>query len=135
MTDPDEPDNSGLAPGDAAGTPPTKDFAGDDSVTGSAAAVDVMGSLTRRRAELDARERALNLRENMLAAGEARVDQKIGALKAMQTQMQALLTQRDAKQDAQIASLVKTYSAMKPRMPRASSTTCPTTCCCRWPRA
>ena len=115
VTDQDEPDNTGLAPGHVGGGLPGKDFAGEDAVAGSAATVDVVGSLTRRRAELDARERALGMRENVLKAGEARVDQKIADIKALQAQMQSLLTQRDAKQDAQIASLVKTYSAMKPK--------------------
>lgn len=113
ITDQDEPDNSGLAPGHINGGLPGKDFAGEDAAAGSAATVDVMGSLTRRRAELDARERALAMRENVLKAGEGRVDQKISDIKALQAQMQSLLNQRDAKQDAQIASLVKTYSAMK----------------------
>ncbi|HEY4943973.1 MAG TPA: hypothetical protein VII56_21265 [Rhizomicrobium sp.] len=105
----DQPDNSGLAPADADGGSATRDFAGDDSTSGSAATVDVLSSLTRRRAELDARERALNMRENLLSAGEGRVDQKIGALKDLQTQIQTLLTQRDAKQDDQIKSLIKSY--------------------------
>ncbi len=115
VTDQDEPDNTGLAPGHVGGGLPGKDFAGEDAAAGSAATVDVMGSFTRRRAELDARERSLVMRENVLKAGEARVDQKIADIKALQAQMQSLLTQRDAKQDAQIASLVKTYSAMKPK--------------------
>ncbi|HEV2650018.1 MAG TPA: hypothetical protein VGU69_02070 [Rhizomicrobium sp.] len=115
VTDQDEPDNTGLAPGHVGGGLPGKDFAGEDAAAGSAATVDVMGSFTRRRAELDARERALVMRENVLKAGESRVDQKIADIKALQAQMQSLLTQRDAKQDAQIASLVKTYSAMKPK--------------------
>jgi len=112
--DPDQPDNSGLAPTDTGGkTGP--DYADDDATLASPAQADVMSSLTRRRAELDARERALDMRENVLNAGEGRVDQKIAALKDLQSQIQALLAQRDAKQDAQIASLVKTYSAMKPK--------------------
>jgi flagellar motility protein MotE (MotC chaperone) len=110
----DEPDNSGLAPTDIGGGTPPRDFASDDSVAGSAGEVDVLSSLTRRRAELDARERALAMRENLLNAGEGRVDQKIGALKNLQTQMQGLLAQRDAAQTAQIASLIKSYSGMKP---------------------
>jgi flagellar motility protein MotE (MotC chaperone) len=112
--DPDQPDNSGLAPTDNGGKPAT-DYANDGATLASPAEVDVVSSLTRRRAELDARERALNMRENVLGAGEARVDQKIAALKDLQTQIQALLAQRDAKQDAQIAALVKTYAAMKPK--------------------
>jgi flagellar motility protein MotE (MotC chaperone) len=111
----DVPDNSGLAPADAGGAKPRTDFAADDGSGASSAEVDVLTSLTRRRAELDARERALNMRENVLVAGEGRVDQKIAALKTLQTQIQSLLSQRDAAQDKQIASLVKTYAAMKPK--------------------
>ena len=110
--DPDQPDNSGLAPTDT-GAKTGPDYANDDGTLASPAQADVMSSLTRRRAELDARERALAMRENVLNAGEGRVDQKIAALKDLQTQIQGLLSQRDAKQDAQIASLVKTYSTMK----------------------
>src|ERR1700689_1667337 len=67
--DPDQPDNSGLAPADNGGKP-APDYANDDTTTGSAGEVDVLSSLTRRRAELDARERALDMRENLLNAGE-----------------------------------------------------------------
>jgi flagellar motility protein MotE (MotC chaperone) len=109
------PDNAGLAPADTGGTKSAPDFAVDENIGDSSAAVDVLTSLTRRRAELDGRERALNMRENVLVAGEGRVDQKIAALKALQTQIQSLLSQRDAAQDKQIASLVKTYSSMKPK--------------------
>jgi flagellar motility protein MotE (MotC chaperone) len=111
----DAPDNTGLAPSDSGGSHTGPDFAADGGTSASAAEVDVLTSLTRRRAELDARERALNMHENILNAGEGRVDQKINALKALQTQIQGLLAQRDAAQDKQIASLVKTYSAMKPK--------------------
>jgi len=111
-SDPDQADNSGLAPTAAlARTGP--DYADDETTLASPAEADVQSSLAHRRAELDARERALNMRENVLNAGEGRVDQKIAALKDLQSQIQTLLTQRDAQQDAQIASLVKTYSTMK----------------------
>jgi flagellar motility protein MotE (MotC chaperone) len=105
-------DNTGLAPTDTGGAA-RPDYADDDATSASPAEVDVLSSLTKRRGELDARERALAMRESVLSAGEARVDQKIATLKDLQTQIQALLAQRDAKQDAQIASLVKTYSTMK----------------------
>jgi flagellar motility protein MotE (MotC chaperone) len=41
------------------------------------------------------------------------VDAKINQLKQLQTQINALVAQRDDAQKAQIDSLVKTYSAMK----------------------
>jgi len=92
-----------------------KDAASDDTETSSAAEVDVLSSLSKRRAELDARARGQDMRENVLAATEKRVDEKIAALKSLQTQMTALLGQRDAAQEKQVASLVKTYSSMKPK--------------------
>jgi flagellar motility protein MotE (MotC chaperone) len=94
--------------------PSNKDYAGgDDDQTSSAAQVDVMNSLTKRRKELDAREGQLTIQANMIAATEIRVDAKITQLKQLQAQMTALLGQRDEAQKAQIASLVKTYSTMK----------------------
>ncbi len=95
--------------------PATKDFAGDDADTGSAAEVDVLASLSRRRAELDDRARALDMRANVLAATEKRVDEKIATLKQLQTQVTTLIGQRDAAQEKQVTALVKTYSAMKPK--------------------
>jgi hypothetical protein len=89
--------------------------------------VDVLSSLTRRRTELDARERGLDMRENLLSASEGRVDQKIAALKDLQTQIQGLLVQRDAAQDAQIKSLIKSYGpdGMKPAESAAIFNTMP----------
>lgn len=92
-----------------------KDFAGDDSEISSAAEVDVLSSLAKRRAELDQRAKGQDMRETLLAATEKRVDGKIAALKQLQTQITALLGQRDAAQEMQVKSLVKTYSSMKPK--------------------
>jgi flagellar motility protein MotE (MotC chaperone) len=94
--------------------PINEDYAGgDDDQVASASEVDVLGSLAKRRKELDAREQQLNMQANMIAAAEQRVDTKIAQLRALQTQISGLLTQRDDAQKAQIASLVKTYSTMK----------------------
>jgi flagellar motility protein MotE (MotC chaperone) len=86
-----------------------KDFAGEDSEAGSAAEVDVLTSLARRRSALDAREADVRGASNVLAATEARVDSKIAQLNSLQTQIAALLAQRDAEQQKQISVLVKTY--------------------------
>ena len=87
----------------------------DTGDVSSAAEADVLTGLARRRAELDARARDQAMRENILAATEKRVDGKISQLKQLQTQITALLGQRDAAQAKQMSSLVKTYSAMKPK--------------------
>jgi flagellar motility protein MotE (MotC chaperone) len=95
--------------------PANKDFAGDDAQVASASEVDVLTSLSKRRGELDAREAQIQVQANILAATEARVDAKIAQLKSLQSQISTLLVQRDAAQEKQFASLVKTYSAMKPK--------------------
>ena len=94
--------------------PANADYAGADDEVASASEVNVVNALAQRRKELDARNATLNIQANMIAAAEQRVDTKIGQLKQLQAQINALLVQRDDAQKAQIASLVKTYSTMKP---------------------
>jgi flagellar motility protein MotE (MotC chaperone) len=86
----------------------------DDADSSSAAEIDVLTSLSKRRSELDSREQDLDMQANLIAAAEQRVDGKIASLKDLQSQMQTLLGQRDAADQAQINALVKTYSSMKP---------------------
>jgi flagellar motility protein MotE (MotC chaperone) len=86
-----------------------------DDPDASSSQVDVLTSLAKRRAELDARERDVEMRENLIAAAEKRVDGKIADLKQLQSQIQTLLQQRDDAQQKQVVSLVKTYSSMKPK--------------------
>jgi len=95
--------------------PVATDPATDDAKSDSAAEVDVLASLAKRRAALDTREADVQMREQVLAAAEARIDSKIATLKQLQDQITALLGQRDDAEKAQLASLVKTYSAMKPK--------------------
>jgi flagellar motility protein MotE (MotC chaperone) len=95
--------------------PQQPDPAADDAQSSSVGEVDVLTSLARRRAELDAREQSMTMRENLIAAAEGRVDGKITQLKALQTQVQTLLGQRDDAEQKQLAALVKTYSSMKPK--------------------
>ena len=101
------------APGPEAANP---DFAAaGDGQMASAAEVDVLTSLSKRNAALDAREAQIKTEASILAATESRVDGKIAQLKELQTQIAALLVQRDAAQEKQVQALVKTYSAMKPK--------------------
>ena len=73
----------------------------DDPET-SSGQVDVLTSLSKRRAELDTRERDVEMRENLIKAAEDRVDNKIADLKQLQTQIQALLQQHDDAQQKTI---------------------------------
>lgn len=83
--------------------------------TDSASEIDVLTSLAKRRRALDQEARALNMRANLLAAAEQRVDTKIADLKSLKAQIQVLLGQRDAAEAKQISALIKVYAAMKPR--------------------
>jgi flagellar motility protein MotE (MotC chaperone) len=94
--------------------PANRDFADSDEQIATAAQADVLTGLSRRRIELDAREAQIKMQADILAATEKRLDAKIAQLKTLQDKIAALLVNRDDAQKAQIAALVKTYSAMKP---------------------
>jgi flagellar motility protein MotE (MotC chaperone) len=102
------------APGAAPATPalsqPASAPAGQAQSKGEA---EVLQNLGQRRAELDARERDLDLREQLLSATEQRVQEHLVELQALQGKLDTMLAQRDAAEEAQIASLVKTYENMK----------------------
>ena len=96
-------------------TAPLPNDGADDNETSSVAEVDVLSSLSKRRAALDAREAEINARADLLAAAETRIDGKITTLQQLQDKITTLLGQRDSEQEKQVATLVKTYSAMKPK--------------------
>ena len=75
----------------------------------------VLRSLQKRREELDGRESGIETREQAAVAAESRLQEQIVELKAVETEIQALLTSMDAKRDERMTSLVKTYEAMKPK--------------------
>jgi flagellar motility protein MotE (MotC chaperone) len=79
------------------------------------AEMDVLTSLAGRRDTLDERQRELELKANVIAAAEKRVDEKIAQLKALQARIDAVMGQREAKETEQLDGLVRIYSAMKPK--------------------
>ncbi len=93
----------------------SNDPAGEDAPSATAAEVGVLTSLSKRRAQLDAQQQQISMQQNLLAATEQRVDDKIALLKQLQGQIEKLLAQRDTEQEKQVAALVKTYSSMKPK--------------------
>lgn len=98
----------------AAEPPKPKHDIASEAESSSPSEIDLLTNLARRRSELDARANELSMRENLIAAAEKRVDEKIAALKQLQNEIQKLIAARDAEQEKQVAALVKTYSAMKP---------------------
>ena len=77
--------------------------------------IELLQSLSERRKELDARERAIEQREGLLAAAEHRIETKIGELKAVRTEIESLIKKYDEQEEQQIAGLVKIYETMKPK--------------------
>ncbi|MBL4601492.1 MAG: hypothetical protein JKY84_01975 [Emcibacteraceae bacterium] len=77
--------------------------------------IQLLQKLSERREELDQRSRNMDVREKLLIATENGIDKKIESLKSIEAQIRALMELHDAQERAQIDSLVKTYSAMKPK--------------------
>ena len=81
----------------------------------SSAERSLLQDLLRRREQLDAREHALEERNAVLEAAEARLQSKIDHMTALQTKLDELDHARKQRQDANWSGLVKVYESMKPR--------------------
>lgn len=105
-----------LPPGDAddpARRDPNASLLPEDDF--SAAEVQVLERLRERRDAIASKEADLVEREALLRAAESKVDRKIDELRDLESSIAALLKQYDAQEQAQIDSLVKIYSSMKPK--------------------
>ncbi len=71
--------------------------------------------LTERRGELDKREADLAMRTDLLAAAEKRLDERTKALEALQAQVNALVDEKQAAEDAGFKGVVSMYETMKPK--------------------
>ena len=87
------------------------EFGNPDGV--SATEQEILQRLRERRAELDAREKAIELQENLVVAAETRLNERIAYLEALEAQVQALVDQQKAQDDAQFDALVSMYANMK----------------------
>jgi flagellar motility protein MotE (MotC chaperone) len=77
--------------------------------------LELLQSLSKRRAELDQRSEELDRRDLLLKATEQRVQEKIDELQKMQSQVDAALGKVDEQEDQRLQSLVRIYEAMKPQ--------------------
>jgi len=77
--------------------------------------IDLLQSLAKRRQELDDWAKQVQLKENMLIATEARINEKIDNLEKMKKELETLLAQYNEQEDIKIRSLVKIYENMKPK--------------------
>jgi flagellar motility protein MotE (MotC chaperone) len=78
----------------------------------SPAELQVIQSLGTRRGELDQREQGLDTQLALIQAAEAKVDARIATMTALKADMQALVTQVDDKQAAEVDRLVKVFETM-----------------------
>jgi|HubBroStandDraft_1064217.scaffolds.fasta_scaffold00147_6 flagellar motility protein MotE (MotC chaperone) len=77
--------------------------------------VELLQTLSKRRAELDQRSEEMDQRELLLKATEQRVQEKIDRLQQMQAQLDAALGKVDEQEEQRLQSLVRIYEAMKPQ--------------------
>ena len=76
---------------------------------------DVLEALAQRRKALDARQNEVAMREKLLAAAEARIDDKIVELKELKAKIDEVFKTEESKGDAKFKSLVKVYENRKPK--------------------
>ena len=81
----------------------------------TASEIKLLTSLSKRREQLDSRERQLGLRDNLIKAAEIRVNERIALLKKLESRVQRYAKAQKEEKKAQYSRLVKMYSAMKPK--------------------
>ncbi|MGL5448060.1 MAG: hypothetical protein ACRDBL_12205 [Rhabdaerophilum sp.] len=75
---------------------------------------ELLEKLRERRGEIDARDRDLEMRDNLLRTTERKLDEKIGQLRTLESQLEAnAATKNDPKQ--RFRPLVVMYENMKPK--------------------
>ena len=87
--------------------------AGEEDFTYSGVQEGLYRDLTKRREDIEKREKALTTREALLEAAEREFDQKLRELTALRTQIESLMVQQTEEEKARTASLVKIYEGMK----------------------
>jgi flagellar motility protein MotE (MotC chaperone) len=93
-----------------AGTPVPFDA---DHPAPSAGERAVLESLNQRRQELEARARELDVRENVLAATEKRIEARLAEIKEAEARINATVQKKDDAEAGRFKSLVGMYENMK----------------------
>jgi flagellar motility protein MotE (MotC chaperone) len=99
--------------------PTTKDANGHivplQFVEGDNSEQALLSRLSERAASLDKRQADLDMREAIVAAAEMRLTDQTQALADLQTQVNALVDQKQAAEDASFKAIVSMYEQMKPK--------------------
>ena len=77
--------------------------------------IQLLEKIAKQKQDLDARETDIATREALLQANEEKLNQKAQELATLKTQIEGLLKDSQAQQDAQTKSLVAVYEKMKPK--------------------
>jgi len=88
---------------------------GLDPLLMSKSELDLLQSLSTRRQELEDWASQLTMREHLLNATEKRIDTKITRLESIEAQVRVLVESHEERENAQLESIVKVYSIMKPK--------------------
>jgi len=85
----------------------------EEDVEFSSVKTDLYNDLSKRRVELENRERQLSTREALLSAAEREVEQKLREMTTIKNEIESLLREQSEEEIARITSLVKIYEGMK----------------------
>lgn len=97
-------------------TAPTEDAApGADARKAAPAAADPARDAVLKPTAVEEQEQRLAEREATLAAAEKAMSSRVGELQAIQERLEALESQRKARDEANWTGLVKVYESMRPR--------------------
>lgn len=75
--------------------------------------LELFNDLAKRRKDIEAKEKEIALREALLKAGQAELEQKYQEMTTIKGDIEALLKKQNDEENKRIASLVKIYEGMK----------------------
>ncbi|MFA5592483.1 MAG: flagellar protein FlbB [Micavibrio sp.] len=106
---------AGGASGEAGSPPAAGDWRGPEDLDDqySDVRMELFADLTKRRRDLDSKEKELVMREALLKAAQAELEQKTQELLAIKEDIEGLLVRQNEEEEGRIASLVKIYEGMK----------------------
>ncbi len=103
------------APSLGAAPPAKSDWKSSDDLDGKYDDIkmEMFEDLAKRRKDLDSKEKELAMREALLKAAQAELEQKTNELTGIRQDIEELLKKQTEEEDKRIASLVKIYEGMK----------------------
>jgi len=107
-----DPAQAKLAPAPAC-APTAEELAKEAGLSPSE--LQMLQKLGARRGELDQREQSMDTQVQLIAAAEAKLDSRIQEMNGLKADIQTLVGQAEAQQEAETARLINVYEKMKPK--------------------